>query len=120
VRHFWYFSHFKPYIKKYSTVGQIPCENRCGKLEDVNIFDFFLRVQAGAAPAPTGKTVQGYTDVFEFSAAMFAGKLAVPKCWLFVAFNPLSFERSNTNIYTCIFLQVHKFYILYRYIYTYM
>jgi hypothetical protein len=21
---------------------------------------------------------------------MFAGKLAVPKCWLFVAFNPLS------------------------------
>jgi len=26
---------------------------------------------------------------------MFAGKLAVPKCWLFVAFNPLSFERSG-------------------------
>jgi hypothetical protein len=30
------------------------------------------------------------TDVFNFSDAMFAGKLAVPKCWLFVAFNPLS------------------------------
>ena len=31
-----------------------------------------------------------YTDVFNFSDAMFAGKLTVPKCWLFVAFNPLS------------------------------
>jgi hypothetical protein len=47
-----YFSHFKPYIL---LKGQIPCENRCGKLEDVNIFNFFfIRVQAGAAPAPTG------------------------------------------------------------------
>ena len=55
--YFWYFSHFKPYI---NTCRPNPlCGNRCGKLEDVNIFNFFLRVRAGAAPAPTGITVQG-------------------------------------------------------------
>ena len=44
--------------------------------------------------------VQGYTDVFEFSAAIFAGKLAVPKCWLhvFVAFNPLSAQNDQFMI----------------------
>jgi hypothetical protein len=46
--HFWYFSHFKPYFVHNNTVqihvGQIPCENRCGKLEDVNIFNLFFHV----------------------------------------------------------------------------
>ena len=66
------------------------CTNPPRKIEDANIFLIYFFTCTRLLLLLV-VTVQGYTtDVFEFSDAMFAGKLAVPKCWLFVAFNPLS------------------------------